>query len=79
MQLLWKGVTAYVLAHRIDILFGCASLHGTDPSAMALPLSYLHHHHLAPPERRPVALPARHVSMNLMPKEAVDAKAAMRA
>lgn len=78
MQLLWKGVTAYVLAHRIDILFGCASLHGTDPAAMALPLSYLYHHHLAPLDLRPVALPARHVSMNLIPKDAVDAKAAMR-
>lgn len=78
MQLLWKGVTAYILAHRIDILFGCASLHGTDPGAMALPLSYLHHNHLAPAALRPVALPARRVSMNLMTKEAVDAKAAMR-
>lgn len=78
MQLLWKGVTAYVLSHRIDILFGCASLHGTDPSAMALPLSYLYHHHLAPPGLRPVALPARYVGMNLMAKEAIDAKAAMR-
>lgn len=78
MQLLWKGVTAYVLAHRIDILFGCASLHGTDPAAMAVPLSYLYHHHLAPPELRPVALPARYVGMNLMAKEAINAKAAMR-
>lgn len=78
MQLLWKGVTAYVLANRIDVLFGCASLHGTDPSAMAMPLSFLHHNHLAPPEMRPVALPARYVSMNRLPKEAVDAKAAMR-
>jgi putative hemolysin len=78
MQLLWKGVTAYVLSHRIDILFGCASLHGTDPATMSLPLSYLYHNHMAPPGLRPVALPARHVGMNLMPKEAIDAKAAMR-
>jgi len=78
MQLLWKGVTAYVMAHRIDVLFGCASLHGTDPAAMAVPLSYLYHSHLAPPEMRPVALPARFVSMNRLPKEAIDAKAAMR-
>lgn len=78
MQLMWKGITAYVLAHRIDLLFGCASLHGTDPSAMAAPLSYLYHYHLAPPELRPVALPSRHVSMNLLAKDAFDAKAAMR-
>lgn len=78
MQLLWKGVTAYVLSHRIDILFGCASLHGTDPATMSLPLSYLYHNHMAPEGLRPVALPARHVGMNLMPKESIDAKAAMR-
>jgi putative hemolysin len=78
MQLMWKGVTAYVLANRIDILFGCASLHGTDPAEMALPLSYLHHFHLAPPGLRPQALPARYVSMNLLAKDAIDAKAAMR-
>jgi len=78
MQLLWRGVTAYVLANRIDILFGCASLHGTDPGTMAAPLSYLYHYHLAPPELRPVALPARKVAMNLLAKEAIDAKAAMR-
>ena len=33
-------------------MFGCASLPGTDPEALAVPLSYLHHHHLAPPELR---------------------------
>jgi len=78
MQLLWRGVTAYVLANRIDILFGCASLHGTNPGEMAVPLSYLYHYHLAPPELRPVALPARHVNMNRLAKDAIDARAAMR-
>lgn len=78
MQLLWRGVTAYVLANRIDILFGCASLHGTDPAEMAVPLSYLYHYHLAPPEFRAVALPARHVNMNRLAKDAIDARAAMR-
>ena len=37
------------------LMFGCASLPGTDPDALALPLSYLHHHHLAPPALRPRA------------------------
>ena len=78
MQLLWRGVTAYVMANNIDILFGCASLPGTDPATMASPLSFLHHNHLAPPAMRPVALPARDVSMDRMAKEAGDNKAAMR-
>ena len=31
MQLLWRGIAAYVLRHRIDIMFGCASLPGIAP------------------------------------------------
>lgn len=64
MQLMWQGIAAYVHHHRIDVLFGCASLHGIDPDALAEPLSYLATHHLAPPELRPRALPHRHVAMN---------------
>ena len=30
MQLLWRGIAAYVFHHRIDLMFGCASLPGTD-------------------------------------------------
>jgi putative hemolysin len=44
-------------------MFGCASLPGTDPATLAVPLSYLHHHHLAPPALRPRALPHRRVEM----------------
>ncbi len=63
MQLLWRGIAAYVFQHRIDIMFGCASLPGTDPDALATELSYLYHHHLAPPALRPRALAARYVDM----------------
>ena len=44
VELLWAGIYAYVLHHRIDALIGCASLDGTDPARLALPLSFLHHH-----------------------------------
>jgi putative hemolysin len=53
-------------------MFGCASLPGTDPQALALPLSYLYYHHLAPPGLRPKALPERYIDMQLMPREAFD-------
>src|SRR5689334_3429165 len=33
MQLLWRGIAAYVFRHQIDLMFGCASLPGTDPDA----------------------------------------------
>jgi L-ornithine Nalpha-acyltransferase len=79
MQLLWRGLMVYIARFSIDVMFGCASFSGTDPKALALPLSYLHHFHLAPPELRVRANPARYVSMNLMPKEAVDPREAVRA
>jgi putative hemolysin len=63
MQLLWRGVAAYVFLHRIDLMFGCASLPGTDPDAVAAELTYLYSHHLAPPAIRPRALPHRYVEM----------------
>ena len=79
MQLLWRGIAEYVFAYDIDVMFGCASLPGTDPEPHAMPLSYLYHRHLAPPALRPRALPERFVEMNRMPAEAVDVAAARRA
>jgi len=72
MQSLWRGLTAYIFRHDIALMFGCASLPGTDPQALALPLSYLYYHHLAPPGLRPKALPERYIDMRLMPREAFD-------
>jgi putative hemolysin len=72
MQLLWRGIAAYVFEHGIELMFGCASLPGTDPAALAVPLSYLYHHHLAPPALRPRALPERHLEMNRLPPNAFD-------
>lgn len=79
VELLWHGIWAYVLRHNIDVLFGCASLEGTDPDRLALPLSFLHHHARPPAAWGVRALPHRHVAMNRMPAEAVDARAALGA
>jgi len=72
MQLLWRGIAAYVFHYRIALMFGCASLPGTDPDALAPELTYLYANHLAPPELRPRAVPGRYVEMRRMPPEAVD-------
>jgi L-ornithine Nalpha-acyltransferase len=64
MQLLWRGIAAYVFQHQIDLMFGCASLPGTDPDQLGPELAYLHQHHLAPPGLRPRALPSRYVPMH---------------
>jgi L-ornithine Nalpha-acyltransferase len=77
MQLLWRGVSEYVNAYGIDLMFGCASLPGTNPQELAVQLSYLYHYHLAPEALRATALPHRKVSMNILPKEAIDPKRAL--
>jgi len=76
MQLLWRGIGAYVNKFNIGLMFGCASFHGTDPGQHRMALSYLHHYHLAPEELCPRALPSLYVDMNLMPKEEVNVKEA---
>lgn len=72
MQLLWNGIAAYVFHHDITLMFGCASLPGTDPDALATPLSYLHYYHLAPSALRPRALSERYVDMRRLSIDAID-------
>jgi putative hemolysin len=79
MQLLWRGIMVYVARFSIDTLFGCASLHGTNPDALALPLSYLHHFHGM---QIPALVRARselYVNMNRVEKDAIDQRDARRA
>jgi putative hemolysin len=78
VELLWHGIHAYILRNRTDVMIGCASLDGTEPKQLALPLSFLHHYARAPEAWRARALPERYVEMNRMSKEAIDPKAALR-
>jgi putative hemolysin len=77
MQLLWRGIAAYVFLHRIDLMFGCASLPGTDPDAIAAELTYLYHNHLAPPALRPRALADRYVDMRRVDPATLDPRRAV--
>ena len=79
VELLWYGIHAYILQNHCDVMFGCASLDGTNPTRLALPLSFLHHYAAAPEPWRATALPERYVEMNRMSKEAIDPKMALRA
>lgn len=78
VELLWHGIWAYVLAHKSDVMIGCASLEGVDPEKLRLPLSYLHHFHAAPAEWRAEALPGKRARFDLLPKEAIDMRSALR-
>lgn len=79
MYLLWNALAEYVDAHGTEVLFGVASFHGTDTAALAAPLGWLHHHHLAPPGLRPVARPEGYQSMDLIPEDKLDRRAALAA
>lgn len=74
LQLLWSGIARYISEYQIDLMFGCASLHGTDPDALKSELSLLYHNHLAPEELRPRALADRYVDMNILPRDQIDAR-----
>ena len=52
---------------------------GTDPQALALPLSYLHYHHPMPETFKVTARPELYVPMNRLPSQAVDAREGIRA
>jgi putative hemolysin len=79
MQLLWRGIAAYVFHYDVVLMFGCASLPGTNPDALSMPLSYLHQYHLAPPALRPRALAGHYVEMCRLRACAIDAARSMAA
>jgi putative hemolysin len=77
MQMLWRGIALYAYHYNIQVMFGCASTPGTDPSQHAQALSYLYHHHLAPPELRVRALPERYVKMDMLEPGSYDPRKAL--
>ena len=77
MYLLWQALADYVLTQGIEVLFGVASFHGTDAQALAAPLSWLHHHHLAPESLRARAHSDHFQPMDLIAPNALDRASAM--
>ncbi len=72
---LWTGLARYVAATGAEVLFGVASLKGTDLQVHAQALSLLHHRHLAPAHLRPRAAPFQR--MDLIAEAELDRRAAM--
>ncbi len=80
VELLWHGIWTYVLHHRVDVMIGCASLEGTDPGKLALPLSFLHHFASASGEWAGIgAAGTWHAPWISSPRMTIDQKAALRA
>ncbi len=79
MDLLWRGIGAYVNQYDVKIMFGCASFTGDNPEEHALALSYLHYTHRAPDHLCPRTLEELYVPMNQLPEDQVDTRDALRA
>jgi L-ornithine Nalpha-acyltransferase len=79
VELLWQGLWNYVRERGADVMLGCASFPGTDPKEHALALSFLHHYARAPEEWLVSAHPHLKVDMNILPKEQVNPREALKA
>ncbi|GAB4360344.1 MAG: GNAT family N-acetyltransferase [Oricola sp.] len=77
IELLWQGIWAYCLRHEIDVMVGCASFPGAVAHLHALPLSFLYQHARATGEWAVDPATDDAVSMDMMPEEAIDMKAAL--
>ncbi|MGO8953511.1 MAG: GNAT family N-acetyltransferase [Rhodomicrobium sp.] len=78
VELLWQGLWTYIREHGVDVMLGCASFPGTDPKEHALALSFLHHYSRAPEDWLVSAHPHLKVDMNMLPKEEVNVKEALK-
>ena len=74
---LWQALAEYALERKVEILFGVASFHGTIVSALAEPLSLLHHQYLAEEKIRPVAKKPFNQKMNILEPELINRKSAV--
>jgi putative hemolysin len=79
IEVLWQGIWAYVNHYGIGAMTGCASFHGTVPAAHAEALSFLAQNCLAEGDWRVSAVASRFRPMDLMPAEAINARAALAA
>jgi putative hemolysin len=78
MHLLWAGLGEYVSEHKVGIMFGVASFHGSDSAPIAQALSYLYYNHLAPPDLRVTAIVESRARMDLLPRAKVEKIEALR-
>jgi putative hemolysin len=78
VELLWHGIWAYVRHHRIDVMFGCASLEGTDPVSLAGTLAFLREAAPASGEWAAGAHRRLKVGMGEGAVQALDPKAALK-
>lgn len=79
INLLWKGIAAYVFAHQVDYLIGTPSLNGTDINDHFQTLAYLNNFHLADESIRPRVIEEFYNPLPVVDKDSMDAKRAFMA
>ena len=79
IELLWRGLWIYAKHYRVDVLIGCASLPGTNPLTLALPLSFLHHQASAGTEWQAAPKAGRFVPMGILDAGVIDMRKAVAA
>ena len=79
IELLWRGIWAYVQRHRTDVLIGCASFEGTDPDALLPALSALRHFAPAEPAWQAGPVAGRGFPTLLLPAGGLDRREALAA
>ena len=77
IELLWRGIWAYVRQHRMDVLIGCASFEGADPDALVVGLSALRHVARAAPEWQALPVAGRGSATLLLPEGHLDRREAL--
>ena len=78
IEAMWGAIWAYVNAHGVDVMAGCASFPGVEPQAHAHALGYLARNHMAQGQWRVRAAAERYHAMELTPPEAIDPRLAIR-
>lgn len=72
LMLIWKFTMQFIIAHRFDVMIGCASFHGTDVNRHRAILSYLNRHNLAPSDLQSVPIVGNYITIKSLLREDVD-------
>ncbi len=74
INLLWRGIVAYVFQYDVDYLIGVASFNGTDVNEHSSALAFLNQYHLADESICPKTLPDAYVPLPSTEINADDAR-----
>ncbi len=78
IELLWHSTWSYALHHSVDVMFGCASFAGTDPSRWAEEISYLCHHAPADGDWGITAAAGRGIAADMLPISQINPRMVLR-